>query len=118
MNGQMLQSLHFFMPGCVLTGLLGAMGGTLALMTSSFMLGGRWRLYATKGGRGYSLRWGSVLVTTYGLDKYQLENYFVNFFSVCNVTIAADAVLTKSGYSYGELKSSPDLTGPIFCWFR
>ena len=61
MNGQMLQSLHFFMPGCVLTGLLGAMGGTLALITLSFMLGGR--LYATKGGRGYtSLRWGSVLV--------------------------------------------------------
>ena len=40
MNGQMLQSLHFFMPGCVLTGLLGAMGGTLALITLSFMLGG------------------------------------------------------------------------------
>ena len=28
MNGQMLQSLHFFMSGCVLIGLLGAMGGT------------------------------------------------------------------------------------------
>ena len=41
MNGQILQLLHFFMPGFVLVGLLGAMGGTLALTILSFMLGGR-----------------------------------------------------------------------------
>ena len=50
MNGQILQLLHFFMPGFILVGLLGARGGTLALTILSFMLGGR--LYATNGGRG------------------------------------------------------------------
>ena len=50
MNGQILQLLHFFMPGFILVGLLGARGGTLALTILSFMLGGR--LYATNGRRG------------------------------------------------------------------
>ena len=59
-KGQIGHLLQVFMPGMFLTGLLGAKGGTLALISLSLILGGR--LYAIKGGRGNtSLRWGSVL---------------------------------------------------------
>ena len=44
-----MQLLHFFMPTFILDGLLGARGGTLALIILSLMFGGR--LYATNGGR-------------------------------------------------------------------
>jgi hypothetical protein len=38
--------------------------------------------------------------------------------TVCNVTITAKDILTRSGKSFGEIKSSPGMKGPIFCWFR
>ena len=38
--------------------------------------------------------------------------------TVCNVTITAKDVLTRSGNSFGEIKSSPGMKGPVFCWFR
>ena len=37
---------------------------------------------------------------------------------MCNVTITAADVLARSGKSFGEIKSSPGMKGPIFCWFR
>ena len=37
---------------------------------------------------------------------------------MCNVTITAEDVLARSGKSFGEIKSSPGMKGPIFCWFR
>ena len=43
---------------------------------------------------------------------------FMIIFAVCNVTITAKDVLTRSGKSFGEIKSSPGMKGPIFCWFR
>ena len=49
-NGQIGHLVHVFMPGMILIGLLGAKGGTFALISLSHILGGR--LYATKGGRG------------------------------------------------------------------
>ena len=38
--------------------------------------------------------------------------------SVCNVTITAEDLLTRSAKSFGEIKSSPGMKGPVFCWFR
>ena len=38
--------------------------------------------------------------------------------SVCNVTITAEDVISLSGHSFGEIKSSPGMKGPVFCWFR
>ena len=38
--------------------------------------------------------------------------------SVCNVTITAEDLLTRSANSFGEIKSSPGMKCPVFCWFR
>ena len=54
------QLLHLDMPGKNLLGLVATFSGTLALISLSFMFGGR--LNATNGGSGNtSLRWGSLL---------------------------------------------------------
>ena len=37
---------------------------------------------------------------------------------MCNVTISAEDLLTRSGLASGEIKSSPGMAGPVFCWFR
>ena len=38
--------------------------------------------------------------------------------SVCNVTISAEDVKSRSGKYYGEIKSDGGMKGPTFCWYR
>ena len=40
-----------------------------------------------------------------------------NVIAVCNVTLDARMLMSKSGKSYGQIKS-PAMAGPMFCYYR
>ena len=46
-----------------------------------------------------------------------LISFFNSIFSVCNVTISSKEIESRSGLTYGEIKSPSDLSGPAFCWY-
>ena len=49
--------------------------------------------------------------------SHSIEDFNL-FFSVCNVTISSREILSRSGQTFGEIKSPSTLSGPSFCWFR
>ena len=71
--------------------------------------GGRCVQCGLEQGCGYSKHYWS----------YRIKRLFIDTFAkVCNMTISAEDIARRSGLSAGEIKSSPGMKGPLFCWFR
>ena len=51
-------------------------------------------------------------------DHKLMRLLIIFIFAVCNITIDSGDLVSRSGQRYGEIKSSPGMAGPVFCWYR